>query len=174
MPRPGRQRVADPDGVEAQARRALRQGQQRTGLGPALHDLLARRQQVTEVQAAPYRHGPACPGHLSRQVLAGVARTNRAMTVDSITAQLPPDRDPAVEDRQDLVFRLRRQAENDAVDADFLAEAQFRQVVRHAEDRDRQAAGSRPASTAISRNFLITTPTPSCSSRSARGIQPLP
>ncbi len=30
--------------------------------------------------AASSHHGPACPGHLSPQVLAGVARTSRAMT----------------------------------------------------------------------------------------------
>src|SRR5262249_39168396 len=35
-------------------------------------------------------------------------------------------------------------------------------------------AGSRPASLAMTRNFSITTPTPSFSRRSARGIQPSP
>ena len=50
VPRPRQQGIADPDRVEAQALRALRQRQQRRGLRLSGHDLLASRQQVSQTR----------------------------------------------------------------------------------------------------------------------------
>jgi hypothetical protein len=42
---------------------------------------MARMLAMTKERAAPNpRHGPACPGHLSRHVLEQVTQTNRTMT----------------------------------------------------------------------------------------------
>jgi hypothetical protein len=57
-------------------------GEPQAAAGPVAEwDLLWRHPRTTASRGnAPNRHGPACPGHLSRDVLAYVARTSRAMT----------------------------------------------------------------------------------------------
>ena len=59
VPRPGRDRIADPDRIVAERLGAFGQRQQRRRLGAAFHDLLAGRQQVSDA------HGHARPPAVS-------------------------------------------------------------------------------------------------------------